>query len=199
MFAFLVPLLAGAGSIAAGVGSAAIGAGGAALGAVGSVGGAALSTAGAIGSGAWTLGGQVIGMAGQAPAAAWGLGGQAVSGVGKMLASTGEFVTQDLPGIVKQMQPVIDVVGQGYTMYQSYEQQRAAAKAAEKYGGQVAVPYPVGVVGGPSPSGGFQTIVDVAMPGQGAQLAAKSGMSPEDVKKVVTVAAIGTVAYMVLK
>jgi len=184
-----------AGGLAAGAGSLAVGAGTAALGAAGTVGSAALGAAGGLASGAWTLGGQAIGMAGQAPGAIVTTGGQLISGAGEWLGGAGEWLIDDLPGVAKKMQPVVEVIGQGYSAFQSYEQSRAAQKASQAYGGQVVVPYPVTVPsGGAAPRPGqFSTIVDVGM---GAQPAAP--MTKQETEQIIKVAAVGGLAYLIL-
>ncbi|KKN24052.1 hypothetical protein LCGC14_0898760 [marine sediment metagenome] len=120
-----------------------------------------------------------------------GGGGAVVGGVG----GAGAFVTQDLPGIVQDLKPITDLIGQGYSMYTSYQLQKDAAKAALKYGGQVTVPYPVGTVGGPSPKGGFQTIFDIK---SGMDEGPPPGVSDIDIKKIVPIVAIAGIAYLLL-
>ena len=151
--------------------------------------------AGDVGGGVLDLGGQAIGMAGQAPGAIVTTGGQLISGAGEWLGGAGKWVVDDLPGQIKKMQPILEVVGQGYGVYQSYQQSRAAQEASQAYGGQVVVPYPVGVpsAGPAAQPGQFSTIVDVGM---GAQAAAP--MSKQETEQIIKVAAVGGLAYLIL-
>jgi len=133
---------------------------------------------GDVGGGILNLGGQVVGFAGETVVGA----GQAVYGAGENLV---EYMgTEDFERIAK-------LGAQGYGMYLNAQQQKAAANAAQKFGGQVVIPYPVGTVGGPAPKGGFQTIADVAGP------ESKNGkFLGEDQIKIV---AIGIVAFLILR
>lgn len=128
----------------------------------------------------------------------WGArAGQSMAGTGQFGQPAGATPVnaQGLPGVVQDLKPITDLIGQGYSLYMSYEIQKQAAKAAQKYGGQVAIPYPVGTVGGPSPSGGFQTIVDV----KAAELAPTPKPSIVDTKTIVTVGAVAGIGYMLLR
>ena len=191
---FLVPLLGSiagaAGGLAAGAGSLAVGAGTAALGTAGTIGSAALGAAGGLASGAWTLGGQTIGMATSLPGTAWNLGGQVIgTGVNAI-----KWLS-DKENIAK-VKPAVELLGQGYSSFQSYEQSRAAQEASQAYGGQVVVPYPVAVAGTGAAArpGQFSTIVDVGM---GAKAAAP--MTKQETEKIIKTVAVGGLAYLLLK
>ncbi|KKN30925.1 hypothetical protein LCGC14_0829160 [marine sediment metagenome] len=190
---FLVPLLGSiagaAGGLAAGAGSLAVGAGTAALGTAGTIGSAALGAAGGLASGAWTLGGQTIGMATSLPGTAWNLGGQVIgTGVNaiKWLSDKQN---------IDKLKPAVELLGQGYSAFQSYEQSRAAQEASQAYGGQVVVPYPVTVpsAGTPARPGQFSTIVDVGMGGKAAP------MTKQQTEEIIKYGAIATIAYFLLK
>ena len=117
----------------------------------------------------------------------------AVGGVGGFVDGLGNWI--GTPGNVEKIGEIVDVIGKGYGVYQSYEQQKAALKAAQKYGGQVVVPYPAGVAGGPAdsagPAGAFSTVVDIAMPGQGGP-----GIGKEQTETYIMYAAGAALAYI---
>lgn len=140
---------------------------------------------GGLGAGALTLGGQVIGFGGEL---AWGAG-EAAWGAGQAAWGAGENIIEYLG--TEDFERIAQLGAQGYGMYLNYEQQRAAAKAAQRFGGQVVIPYPVGTVGGPSPKGGFQTIVDVGMP--------KEKNGPFFGKAELRTIATGIIAFLILR
>jgi len=115
-----------------------------------------LAFIGDLAGGALNLGGQVIGFTGETVVGA----GQAVWGAGEAVYGAGENVIEYMG--TEDFERLAQLGAQGYGLYANVQKQKAAANAAQKFGGQVVVPYPVGAVGGPSPKGGFQTIVDVA-------------------------------------
>ena len=114
----------------------------------------------------------------------------AAGGIGAAVGGIGEWI--GVPGNVEKVGEIVGVLGQGYGVYQSYEQQKAALKAAQKYGGQVVIPYPVGVAGGPAdPAGIFSSVVDVAMPGQ-----VGPGLGKEQTETYIMYAAGAALAYI---
>jgi len=144
---------------------------------------------GDVGGGALELGGNVIGFGADV---AWGAG-QAVYGVGETVYGAGEGIIEFMGS--EDGKALANLAGQGYGMYANIQKQKAAARATQKFGGQVVVPYPVGAVGGPSPQGGFQTIGDILIPpGQAAAMAKPvDAIAPE---KLMLYAGVGLAAYL---
>ncbi len=85
------------------------------------------------------IGGGIVGLGSNILDFGW----KGATGAVDVVWGAGDFLVNDLPGVVKGLEPIVEVIGQGYKMYQSYEQQKAAQEAAQRYGGQVVVPYPV--------------------------------------------------------
>ncbi len=129
--------------------------------------------------GAWEFGGNVIGGADDV---VWGAG-EAVYGAGENII---EFMgTEDGEALAK-------LAEQGYGMYANIQKQKAAA---QKFGGQVVVPYPVPATPGQPAPGSFQTIGDILIPpGQAAAMAKPLGaIAPE---KLMVYAGVGLAAYL---
>ncbi len=140
---------------------------------------------------AWEVVEGVVGLGGDVLDFGWKVG----TGALDVVWGAGDFVVNDLAGVVEGWKPIVEVLGQGYGLYQSYEQQKAAQKASQRYGGQVVVPYPVATAPGQPAPGGFQTIGDIlSPPGQGPAMAKPPGAM--DTEKLMLYAGVGLGVYL---
>ncbi len=144
---------------------------------------------GDVGGGALELGGNVIGFGADVALGA----GQAVYGVGESVYGAGEGIIEFIG--TEDGEALAKLVGQGYGMYADIQKQKAAARASQKFGGQVVVPYPVPATPGQPAPGSFQTIGDILIPpGQAAAMAKPLGaIAPE---KLMLYAGVGLAAYL---
>lgn len=159
--------------------------GGLAAGAASAVGTVAVGAASAVG----TAGGAVIGAGGAAVSGAGQVIGGAVSGVGSAI--------KGLPMTMEKYKPIIDVMGAGYGVYQSYAEKKQAEKAAAKYAPMTTTPIFLAPTT-PGTEGGFQTIVDVGLPPEMQEMKEAYALQEHDTERLVKYGLIAVVAYIVL-